>query len=116
MPHYDTFRLQLATSHPDLGHALWDTSPGEFPGEQPEGAPRHYPPVEIGDVGFIQKGRFHRLLNVLYSGNHPCNERFGVPESHEQLERSPNLVDGGTLRPQDFSSYGVTTTIIQGAG
>jgi hypothetical protein len=99
MPHYDTFRVQLSIAHPDFGHALWDTSPGE-----------QYPPVEVGDVGFIRQGKFHRLLNALCSENHPSNQRFGVPEDHEQLPPVPNHLDHGTLRPNNFCSYGVTVT------
>ncbi|KAF8263058.1 hypothetical protein EI94DRAFT_1704292 [Lactarius quietus] len=99
MPHYDTFRLQLGIAHPDFGHALWDTSSGE-----------QYPPVEVGDVGFIRQGKFHRLFNALYSENHPCNQRFGVPEDHERLPPVPNHIDSGTLHPNNFCSYGVTAT------
>ena len=119
MPHFDTFRVQLAIAHPDFGHALWETSPGDLLGEQSEEAPRQYPPVEIGDVGFIRKGKFHRLFNARYSENHPCNERFGVPEGHERLPHGPSHMDHGTLRPNNFCSYGVTTTYgsdIQAAG
>ena len=98
MPHYDTFRDQLAIAHPEFGHALWDTSPGE-----------QYLPVEIGDVGFIRRGKFQRLFNALYPGDHPCNQRFGVPEDHEQLRLLKNHIDRGTLYPNNFCSYGVTT-------
>lgn len=99
MRHYDTFRLQLGIAHPDFGHALWDTSSGE-----------QYPPVQVGDVGFVRQGKFHRLFNVLYSENHPCNQKFGVPEDHERLPPVPNHIDSGTLYPAHFCSYGVTAT------
>ena len=102
--HYDTFRAQLAIAHPDFGHALWDTSPGE-----------QYPPVEVGDVGFIRQGKFHRLFNALYSETHPSNQRFGVPENHERLMPISNHLDHGTLRPNNFCSYGVTVTSAGGA-
>ncbi|KAF8268448.1 hypothetical protein EI94DRAFT_1472612, partial [Lactarius quietus] len=64
------------------GHALWDTSPGD-----------QYPPVEVGDVGFIRQGKFHRLFNTLYSETDPSNTRFGVPEDHEQLQPVENHID-----------------------
>ncbi|KAF8264577.1 hypothetical protein EI94DRAFT_1831716 [Lactarius quietus] len=98
MPHYDTFRHQLAITHPDFGHALWDTNPGD------------QPPVETGDVGFIRQGKFHRLFNALYSEDHPSNARFGVPEDHEQLFPVSNHIDHAILPPNNFCSYGVTVT------
>ncbi len=39
----------------------------------------------VGDVGFIRKGRFHRLFNTLPPAEDPSHENFGVPEYHEQL-------------------------------
>jgi hypothetical protein len=41
-------------------------------------------PVQIGDVGFIHEGRFHRLFSALLSADNPLQER-GVPEYHEPL-------------------------------
>jgi hypothetical protein len=72
-PSYHTFREALAIKYPDYGHALWDPSPGGL-----------YDAVEVGDVGFIRNGRFHRLFNVFLPGDHPSH-RFGVPEHHQQL-------------------------------
>ncbi|KAH8998274.1 hypothetical protein EDB86DRAFT_3076119 [Lactarius hatsudake] len=94
--HYDTFREELAKAYPAFGHALWEPNPGE------------YPPVEVGDVGFIRQGKFHRLFNALHSENHPSNQRFGVPEDHEQLQPVPNHIDRGALNPNTFYSYGVS--------
>ncbi|KAI9445981.1 hypothetical protein H4582DRAFT_2124596 [Lactarius indigo] len=94
--HYDTFREELAKAYPAFGHALWDPDPGE------------YPPVEVGDVGFIRQGKFHCLFNALYSEDHPSNQRFGVPEYHEQLQPVPNHMDRGALHPNTLYSYGVS--------
>ncbi|KAH9038289.1 hypothetical protein EDB84DRAFT_1479566 [Lactarius hengduanensis] len=100
MAHYDTFRVQLAIAHPAYGHALWEPDPGE-----------QYPPVEVGDVGFIRHGKFHRLFNVLLPETHPSHEIFGVPEHHETLQPSvSNHIDRGTLRPNNLCSHGVTVT------
>ena len=99
MAHYDTFRVQLATTHPAFGHALWEPDPGE-----------QYPAVEVGDVGFIRQGKFHRLFNALFSEIHPSNQRFGVPGDHELLPPVPNHIDHGTLYPNNFCSYGVNVT------
>jgi hypothetical protein len=54
MAHYDIFRHHLAIKFPAYGHALWDPDPGSL-----------YPAVEVGDVGYIREGKFHRLFNVL---------------------------------------------------
>jgi len=51
---YDIFCEKLVLKYPTYGHALWQPTPGE------DGLA-----VEIGDVGFIREGRFHRLFNVL---------------------------------------------------
>ncbi|KAH9162082.1 hypothetical protein EDB89DRAFT_670414 [Lactarius sanguifluus] len=100
MAHYDTFRVQLAIAHPALGHALWEPEPGEY-----------LPPVEVGDVGFIRRGKFHRLFNAMLPANHPSHDTFRVPEGHEPLRPSMlNHVDHGSLYPNNFCSYGVRVT------
>ncbi|KAI9435119.1 hypothetical protein H4582DRAFT_704429 [Lactarius indigo] len=98
MAHYDIFRDQLGIKYPAFGHALWEPSPG-----------RLYSPVEVGDVGFIREGKFHRLFNALLPADHQSHERFGVPEHHEPLLPGvADHIDSGTLTPYDFCSYGVT--------
>ncbi|KAH9004603.1 hypothetical protein EDB86DRAFT_1966273 [Lactarius hatsudake] len=97
MTHYNTFRDQLAIAHPAFGYALWDPDPRE-----------QYPPVEVGDVGFIRQGKFHRLFNALLPANHQSHQRFGVPEYYEPLRLSmSNHIDHGALDPNNFCSYGV---------
>ena len=96
MAHYDIFRGQLAIKYPAYGLALWEPS-----------LPRLYSPVEIGDVGFIREGRFHRLFNALLSADHPSH-KLGVPEYHEPL--IPKLSDHiiyGTLSPSHYYSAGI---------
>ena len=97
MAHYDIFRDQLGIKYPAFGHALWEPNPG-----------RLYSPVEVGDVGFIREGKFHRVFNALLPADHPSHQRFGVPEYYEPLRPSvAEHVDSGTLTPNDFCSYGV---------
>ena len=97
--HYDIFRDQLGSKYHAFGHALWDPNPG-----------RLFPPVEVGDVGFIREGKFHRLFNALLPGDHP-SQIFGVPEHYEQLRPSiENHINTGMLAPSDICSYGVTVT------
>ena len=40
--------------------------------------------VQIGDVGFLYNGGFHRLFNVTVPPTHALNSK-GVPENFEQL-------------------------------
>ena len=98
MTHYNTFREQLAIAHPASGYALWEPDPGE-----------QCPPVEVGDVGFVRQGKFHRLFNALLPANHQSHRTFGVPEQYEPLQFNvPDHIDHGTLYPTNFCSYGVT--------
>ena len=76
---YDVFREQLASKYPSYGHALWEPCPRRLDR-----------PVEVGDVGFIRRGKFHRLFNALLSADSPFHE-LGVPEHYEQL--APRLAD-----------------------
>jgi hypothetical protein len=96
MAQFDVFRDELAIAYPGLGYALWDPQL------------RRFPPVEIGDVGFVRKGRFFRLFNALLPGDHPSHATFGVPENYEPLQlREQDHIDRGTLSPGIFSSYGL---------
>ena len=98
MAHYDIFRDQLGIKYPAFGHALWEPNPA-----------RSYAPVEVGDVGYIREGKFHRLFNALLPADHPSHRRFGVPEYHEPLRPGvADHIDSGILSPNDFHSYGVT--------
>jgi len=97
--HYDVFREQLVIKYPSYGHALWDPSPGEL-----------YGPVEVGDVGYVREGKFHRLFNALLAADHPSHSRFGVPEHYKPLV--PNTldhIDTGALRSNHYCSHGITT-------
>jgi hypothetical protein len=98
MAHYDTFREQLAIRYPALGHALWEPSPDGGRG-----------PVEIGDVGYIRQGKFHRLFNALLSTDHPSHRGVRLPEHHEPLiPQISDHIDRGTLQLDHYCSEGVT--------
>lgn len=97
MAHYNTYRDQIAISHPAYGYALWESDPGE-----------QYPPVTVGDVGYIREGTFCRLFNALLPENDQSHERFGVPDGHETLQLSiRDHVDHRTLYPRNICSRGV---------
>ena len=95
---YDIFRNELAIKHPAHGHALWVPSPGGL-----------YPAIEVGDVGFVREGKFHRLFNILLPDHHSSHTNFGVPEYHKPLElKVPRHIYSATLSPNDFCSREVT--------
>ena len=97
MAHYDIFREQLAIKYPAYGVALWEPSPGKL-----------YSPVEIGDVGYVRGGKFHRLFNALLPADH-SSQKFGVPEYHEPLTLSPSEhIDIGTVQPNHYYSHGIS--------
>jgi hypothetical protein len=99
MADYNIFRHHLAVKFPAYGHALWDPDSGSL-----------YPAVEVGDVGHICKGKFHRLFNVLLPEDHPSHQNFGVPEHHEQLTLNmENHINICRLRPNNFCSAKVTS-------
>lgn len=57
----------------NYGEPLW----------QPE--PSQYGEVLIGDVGFIEDGRFYRLFNAALPADDPVNAEFGVPDGFSTL-------------------------------
>jgi hypothetical protein len=102
MTHYDIFREKLAIKYPTYGYALWEPSPS-----------KPYDLVEVGDVGFIREGRFHRLFNALLSADHPSN-KSGVPEYHQPLipELSDHIIHD-TLNPGYYYSAGIDMTTLE---
>ena len=96
--HYDIYRQELGRAYPGFGYALWVPSPGE-----------QNTPVEVGDVGFIRQGQFHRLFNALLPANHESHENYRVPEAHEPLRLTvTNHINRTDLTPNTFHSHGVT--------
>ena len=92
MAHCDTYREQLAITYPLFGYALWEPT---F--------------VDLGDVGYIRQGKFHRLFNALLPADHPSHHGIPLPEHHEPLiPNVPNHIDRGTLKPDHYCSIGVT--------
>ena len=94
---YDIYREELAIKHPAYGHALWEPNPGG-----------RYTSVEIGDVGFIRQGSFHRLFNILLPEDHTSHQD-GVPQDHEPLIlRTTSHTTTGQLQPNNLRSSGVS--------
>lgn len=100
MDHCDIFREQIAIKFRGYGHALWEPDPGEL---------YNHRSVEIGDVGFIRDGKFHRIFNALLPHDHPTHQNFGTPEGHEPLQIGiEKHIDIGELSPNDFCSRTVS--------
>ena len=102
MAQYDIFREQLAIKYPAFGHALWDPEP-----RNPD------TPVQIGDVGFIRRGKFLRLFNAMLPADDPSHE-FGVPEYHEPFSPKVLKPDERTRRPVNYCSAGVSVEAVPG--
>jgi hypothetical protein len=95
---YDIFRDELGSKYPAYGRALWEPGPGGL-----------YNSVEVGDLGFIRRGRFHRLFNALLASEHGLQSP-SVPEYHEPLElNGQSHICTRTLSPNDFHSTEVRT-------
>jgi len=94
-----TFREELAIKYPTLGHALWEPDPGGL-----------YESVEVGDVGLIRTGHFHRLFNALLPRDHPSNlSSYNGSNYPQQLQpRTLNHINKSTNRQKDFRSRSVT--------
>src|SRR5260221_12827549 len=73
---HETFREELAIKYPAFGYALWEP-----------GSRARYHTVQVGDVGFIREGYFHRLFNVLHpaSGDDSSDPSRGVPGRDDLL-------------------------------
>ena len=90
-PVYEIFREQLAIRHPWDGHALWEPRP-----RNPNRS------VQIGDVGFILEGRFHRLFSALLPEGDPSQDSR-LPEHYEPLV--PTSKDDPVTCPLDPNNY-----------
>jgi hypothetical protein len=67
---YETYANALITK--GYGHPLWEPDPGEFA------------PVDIGDVGYLEKGTFIKLFNASKDEGNWSN-RLGLPRGHSPL-------------------------------
>jgi hypothetical protein len=100
------FREQLAIRYPTHGHALWEPDPGGL-----------YNAVEVGDVGFIRNGYFHRLFNALQTRDPPSESDLDSshgPKYPPKLQpRNPDHIRKGIDNHQDFYSKNVIKQFAQ---
>ena len=93
---YNIFHEELGIKYPLYGHALWVPTPSNSDR-----------PVQVGDVGIILRGKFHRFFNSLLPADDPSHER-GVPENYEPLvPRLLNHIAEGSLGSDNYCSTGV---------
>ena len=76
-PPFNIYRDQLAAL--SQGIALWNPKPPK----------RIYNKVSIGDVGYIYRGSFIRMFNVMLPWDHPSNRTLGHPDPYESLDDGP---------------------------
>ena len=139
--HYDIYREELGRAYSLFGYALWDPDPKyKFENEDkpsiidqsfvqllpvgvspPNSDARarsgSYPPVQVGDVGFICEGKFHHIVNTLLPKDDPSHEwlRYGLPEHHETLKVSfSDHIDRKPFPPNDLHSDWITKTSLEG--
>ena len=79
------------------GYALWEPDP--------QGDPQ----VQLGDVGYIRNGGFHRLFNVHLQPDDPSQPRT-LPQGFEVLSSESSRIRPRTLRPGAYFSHSVRST------
>ncbi|KZT65351.1 hypothetical protein DAEQUDRAFT_768920 [Daedalea quercina L-15889] len=87
------------------GYPLWDPEP-----ERGE--------VLIGDVGFLVKGRFHRLFNPTLPSDHEVNRFCGVPDVFEELKIPDHLYSHkvSAISAETICSKSFTRLDVKGKG
>lgn len=86
------------------GHLLWSPEPSSVFGE-----------VNLGDVGYLDEGRFCFLFNTMRAAEDPINKR-GVPEEFQQfvppdpnsIQYCPNKITQTELHSRSISSVSVS--------
>ena len=98
MAHYKIFLEQLFPTH---GLVLWD--PGPISPDRP---------VEVGDVGFVRRGKFCPLFNALLPADDPSHAVFGVPENYEPIvPKVSDHIQRDFLPDGHYRSDGIGVTV-----
>ena len=91
---HETFREKLAIKYPTFGYALWEP-----------GSRGRYHAVQVGDVGFIREGYFHRLFNIL----HPDSASGEDDDPSDPSCRGPGSDDSELLQIKMDNHIGRST-------
>lgn len=88
------------------GHPLWIPEPSQEFGE-----------VRIGDVGYLDDGRFHFLFNCMLPGDDPVNVR-GTPGAFERFEFPTSAVVHNIreITQAELRSEGLHRIAVEGKG
>lgn len=86
---WDAYATELVKSQ--YGHPLWYPEPDES-GE-----------LELGDVGYIENGRFYRLFNVL---KQELNKR-GAPEHFKPMELPDDHYHTNTITEEKIATSNI---------
>ncbi|KZT25674.1 hypothetical protein NEOLEDRAFT_1064514 [Neolentinus lepideus HHB14362 ss-1] len=80
-PYWDIYNTQLACLN--YGRATWEADP-KANGEDHA--------VQVGDVGYMRNGGFHRLFNILQEKDHAWNQSLGVPDDFKPLKSMGKII------------------------
>ncbi|TFY78952.1 hypothetical protein EWM64_g5059 [Hericium alpestre] len=83
------------------GHALWEPNPNDSSQQ-----------VNVGDVGYVLYGGFHRLFNIHLPAGHPRQGK-NLPEYFEILELSLEHVYRRVLHPGPYRSQSVVSLNVE---
>ena len=93
---FDIYQEHL--SYLSQGLALWSPNPVES----------IYDQVSIGDVGYVQEGRFIRMFNVTLPWDDMSNRKFGEPDPYEPLKLDSHTISRTPFDTADYCSSSVS--------
>ena len=99
-PSYEIYSQELVSL--GKGYALWEPDPSSRP------------QVELGDVGYIRDGGFHRLFNIHLQPDDPHQPSI-LPQGFEVLPSEPSRVYSRPLRPGAYCSNSVRSIELAGS-
>ena len=93
---FNIYQEQLSSQYHGL--ALWDPTPVQ-------GLFNDLGHVSIGDVGYLDKGQFIRILNVKLPRDNP-NKFIEIPEGYKPLKREHfDNVRRSKIRQEEYHSH-----------
>ncbi|KAI5121739.1 hypothetical protein M0805_009029 [Coniferiporia weirii] len=97
LPPHELYSNKL--SHLDLGYALFEPNPNG-----------DYDMVRVGDVGYIEGGKFEKFFNAFYPADDPANDGSDIPAGFEPIRETFRRTGRlETLTPGVRQSTGVRT-------
>ena len=107
MPHiYETYAQVLRAA--EMGYALWNPEPAtliQYDGKREKR--EQEPSVTIGDVGYLEEGRWRHLFNIHLEPENQGNR--SLPVGFKPISRKPvvpDVYDWNQLKPSSDVSVG----------